>query len=79
MDLQTFSVMLFHYDNQVDAWSDQPWHDAVVHVRLRVLLLEQMMLIVAPYGAAHRCLQKRKPSGGSRNDSCIRTSLHRTP
>jgi len=36
-DLQTFAVVLFHYDGNVEAWSDQPWHDVVVHVRLRRL------------------------------------------
>ena len=35
-DLRNFAVVLFHYDGIVDQWSDLPWHDAVVHVRLCV-------------------------------------------
>ena len=43
-DLQQFAVMLFHYDGQVDAWSEMPWHDAVVHVRLRECCSNQLIL-----------------------------------
>ena len=27
-----FSVILFHYDGEVDAWRTLPWSDDVVHV-----------------------------------------------
>ena len=32
-DLRHFSVMLWHYDNRVDEWKDEPWFDLAIHVR----------------------------------------------
>eukprot|EP00271_Cylindrocystis_brebissonii_P011555 TRINITY_DN29412_c0_g1_i1.p1 TRINITY_DN29412_c0_g1~~TRINITY_DN29412_c0_g1_i1.p1 ORF type:complete len:445 (-),score=66.94 TRINITY_DN29412_c0_g1_i1:291-1625(-) len=33
--LANFSVMLFHYDGVVDAWSEFPWSDSVIHVAVK--------------------------------------------
>lgn len=28
-----FQIILFHYDNHVDSWSDFKWNDQVIHIQ----------------------------------------------
>jgi hypothetical protein len=36
-DLAAFTVVLFHYDGQLDAWRDLPWFNSTIHVRAATL------------------------------------------